>query len=393
MRVAIVSPYDLAVPGGVQQHVDFLADALGRRGDDVLVVGPGPDPLPDSPVGAHLDRRAVGVSQGVPFNDSVAPLALLPMAARRTVTTLRQFAPDVVHVHEPVVPWVSLAATAWGPRPVVATFHAWSDHDRIYRATRPLAKRLLRRLGGMIAVSPAAADYHGSALGLPKGRIRLIPNGVQVARFRDAEPIAEHLDPSRPLVLFVGRLEERKGARDAIRAFVQLKTTRPRARMVVVGDGPQRAACEAAVPSGLRGDVTFVGRVPDTEVPRWFRTADLYLAPATGGESFGIVLLEAMAAGTPVIASDIPGYRTSVHDGRNGRLVPPGKPAEFARAAEELLANDRLRASLVTQASTEVERYDWDRVAREVREVYGRAVLQDHARRHGTPPPEAESSA
>lgn len=388
MRVAIVSPYDLAVPGGVQQHVEHLANALARRGDDLLVLGPGPDPLPAGNTDPEVVRASVGASAKIRFNDSVAPLALMPTAARRTVVALRRFRPDVVHVHEPAVPWVSLAAATRGPRPVVATFHAWSDQDRAYRIARPVLSRLFGRLDGMIAVSSAAAGYHAGALGRPSGQFRVIPNGVDVARFRDAEPMDGEVDPSRPLVLFVGRLEERKGARDAIRAFVQLKTTQPRARMVVVGDGPQRVACEAAVPPALRQDVRFLGRVPDDEVPRWFRTADLYVAPALGGESFGIVLLEAMAAGAPVIASDIPGYRSSVTDGRNGRLVPPGDPVALAKCCDELLSSPKLRTSLVRQAQQEVLRYDWARVASEVREVYGRAVLREHARRSGLVPPE-----
>lgn len=383
MRVAIVSPYDLAVPGGVQQHVESLANALSVRGDDVLVVGPGPSPLPPGNTLPGVARAGVGRSLRVAFNDSVAPIALAPQAIARTVATLRRFAPDVVHVHEPSVPWVSLATMTWGPRPLVATFHANSAQDRMYRLARPALRRAMRRLDGMIAVSAAAASYHSGALELPAGHLKVIPNGVDVARFRGAEPFGEEVDPTRPLVLFVGRLEERKGARDAVRAFVRLKTTQPRARMVIVGDGPARGSCEAAVPPALRGDVRFLGRVSDEDVPRWFRTAEIFLAPSLGGESFGIVLLEAMAAGVAVVASDIDGYRSSVTDGRNGRLVRPGDIVGLAHVCDELLAAPRLRASLVTQATHEVERYDWARVSAEIRQVYGRAVLQAHARRSG----------
>ncbi len=385
MRIAIVCPYDLTVPGGVQQHVDQLGVALARTGDDVAVIGPGPDDVPDGDAG--VVRIGVGASAPVPFNESVAPLALHPAVARRTVTALRSFRPDVVHVHEPAVPWVSLAAVARGPRPIVATFHAWSDQDRTYRLARPILRRMLRRVDGLIAVSDAAAAYHAGALGLPLGRFRVVPNGVDVARFRDAEPFAEEQDAERPLVLFVGRLERRKGADVAVRAFLHVKATHPRARLVVVGDGPQRDAVEGLVPAALRGDVRFLGRVPDGDVPRWFATADVYLSPALGGESFGIVLIEALAAGTPVLASDIPGYRSVITAGRTGRLSPPGDADALASDLAELLSTPAARRSLAEAGREAVTAYDWPTVARRVREVYGKAVLGHHARLEGHPPP------
>ncbi|MFT5222797.1 MAG: phosphatidylinositol alpha-mannosyltransferase, partial [Glaciecola sp.] len=209
MRIAIVSPYDLAVPGGVQQHVEYLANALAERGDDLLVLGPGPDPLPAGNTIEQVQRASVGSSTKLRFNASVAPLALAPNSARRTLATLRRFAPDVVHIHEPSVPWVSMTAAARGPRPIVATFHAWSDTDRAYRSARPALSRLFSRLDGFVAVSPVAAKYHAGALGLSEGRFKVIPNGVDVARFRDASPMDGEVDASRPLVLFAGRLEER----------------------------------------------------------------------------------------------------------------------------------------------------------------------------------------
>ncbi len=390
MRIAIVSPYDLTVPGGVQQHVEHLAGALADHGDDVLVLGPGPRDL--DRLREDVARVGVGPSTAVPFNDSVAPLALVPTAVRHTLAELKRFAPDVVHVHEPAVPWVSLTAVTRGPRPVVGTFHAWSDSDAAYRLARPVLRRLLRRLDGHIAVSRAAAGFHAAALGLPEGSFRLVPNGVDVARFRDAEPFADEVDPDRPLLLFVGRLEKRKGAEVAVRAFVRLKATHPRARLVVVGDGPERARCEALVPSALRDDVRFLGRVPDEDVPRWFRTADLYLAPALGGESFGIVLIEAMAARTPVLASDIPGYAGVVDDGTTGVLTPPGNANALAVAAGDLLANPDRRRSLVEAAAAEVDAFDWRNVARRVRDVLGKAVLREHARRSGQRPPEVHDA-
>lgn len=374
MRVALVSPYDLDVPGGVQAHVLELAGALRASGDEVVVIGPG---------GSGPDRVGVGRASKVRFNGSVAPLALDPRAIRRVGDALSTFQPDVVHVHEPMVPWVGPAAVLRGPRPVVATVHAWSDHDRLYRLARPAVQRLIRRVDAWTAVSDAAAQYHAAALGLPRGRFRIVPNGVHVDRFAQAQPFREQVDPDRPLILFVGRLEPRKGLDVLVRAFVGLKAHHPRARLAIVGDGDERDRCQSLVPAGLRPDVTFLGRVPADDLPRWFATADLFVAPARGGESFGIVLIEAMAAGATVVASDIPGYRSVATHDRTACLVPPGDHAALATALGDLVANAGRRSSLAAAAREQVRQYDWEVLATQVREVYGGAVLREHARRHG----------
>lgn len=364
MRIALVSPYDLAVPGGVQSHVEQLAAALTALGDDVEIVGPGP---------GH-GHRSVGGSTGIPFNDSVAPIALDPRAAGRTVRTLRDLDPDVVHVHEPAVPWVSLGACLRGPTPIVGTFHAWSSSNRAYRLARPLLRRAVRRLDQLTAVSPAAAAYHAKALGLPEGRFRLVPNGVDVARFSDAEPLPEIVEDDHETLLFVGRLEPRKGLSQLVHAFIELKATRPGLRLLVVGEGPERDVCQALLPGRLRSDVVFLGRVDQDDLPRFYRSADVYVSPALGGESFGIVLLEAMAAGTPVVASDIPGYRTVLSDGKQGRLVPPRDVKALAAALGALLDNPALREAMAREGQRTVDGYDWTRVAAQVRDVYAVAV-------------------
>lgn len=363
MRIVIASPYDLDVPGGVQAHVLDLAASLRAGGDEVTVIAPGER--------SRGHRIAVGGSVGVSFNDSVAPLALNPMAARRTAAAIRDLRPDVVHVHEPAVPFVSLAATLSADAPVVGTFHAWSERDRAYRIARPLARRLVSRLAARIAVSEAAARYHAGALGLPEGSFRIIPNAVDVERFRSARPIPGDAPPT---LLFVGRLEKRKGLEQLIRAYVMLKTERPDVRLLVVGEGPERDRCQALLPARLRSDVNFLGRVDHEDLPRFFRSADLYVSPALGGESFGIVLIEAMAAGTPVVASDIPGYRSVLKDGVHGLLVPPGDPKSLAGAIGELLGNESRRVSMGRDGQQAVRAYDWTSVTARIRDVYESVV-------------------
>lgn len=360
MKVALVSPYDLSVPGGVQSHVGHLAARLRDLGDEVVVLGPG----------GGAGEEDLGRSVAMRFNGSVAPIALTPAAVRRTRTRLRDIAADVVHVHEPLVPLVGPAATSAGAGAVVATFHAWSSTARAYRAARPVGRRVVRHLDALVAVSPAAAGYHAAALGLPEHRFRIVPNGVDVARFARAEPHPELHDPERPTLLFVGRLEPRKGLEPLVRSFTELKTRRPELRLLVVGDGPEGTRCRALLPPGLRDDVVFLGRVSGDELAACYAAADVYVSPALGGESFGIVLLEAMAAGTPVVASDIPGYRTVVRDGEQGRLVAPGDPSALADAIDGLLDNPSLRRSLAAEGRRVAADHDWAVVAGRLRAVY-----------------------
>lgn len=365
LRVALVSPYDLAVPGGVQSHVTHLAAALRAHGDEVVVLGPG-----------STDAPPLGRSLRVAFNGSVAPVAPSPRALRRLRGQLTDAAPDVVHVHEPVVPWAGLAALQAGVAPVVGTFHAWSARTRAYRLARPYARRMLDGLAAALAVSEAAAGYHAAAIGVPVGRFQVVPNGVDVPRFADAEPLPEIADAHRPTLLFVGRLEPRKGLEPLIRAFTLLKTRHPDLRLYVVGDGPERDRCQQLLPARLRADVVFLGRVGDAELPRFFASCDLYVSPALGGESFGIVLLEAMAAGRALVASDLPGYRSVARDGQQGRLVPPDDPRALADAVAALLDNAALRQAMAAEGRRTAAGYDWPVVAGRIRAVYASVVVR-----------------
>ena len=368
MRVALVCPYDLGVPGGVQSHVLQLAAALRTGGDEVVVFGPGtPGEVPEGVVPVGRGRR-------VRFNASVAPIAVSPLSARRVVELIRRFRPDVVHVHEPVVPFVSLAATLRCPPPVVGTFHAWSDSGRVYRFARPIVRRAVTRLAARIAVSGPAIAYHAAALGLPAGSFRELPNGVEVERFASASPLDELTADGAPLLLFVGRLEPRKGVEQLVRAFTLLSARRPSVKLLVAGDGPERDRAQRLLPGKVRSRVVFLGRVDHDELPRFYASADVFVAPSLGGESFGVVLLEAMAAGVPIVASDIPGYRAVLHDGVEGRFTAPGDVSDLAAALDVLLDNPALRAAMGREGRHTASSYDWSVVAARVRDVYAHAV-------------------
>lgn len=363
MKIALVCPYDWSRPGGVRVHVESLARHLS--GDhEVRVFAPASEPVADH------DVEVLGRPVPVRINASVAPVALTPTAWRRTVRALKAFDPHIVHVHEPLAPAVSLAASARGPKPVVGTFHAWSEDRRLYRSMAPAVRRVASDLSVRIAVSPAALDFHSTALGLAPAAFRVIPNGVDRDGFCSADPIDELVDPERPLALFVGRLEPRKGLDVAVRAFLRLRAANPAVRLCVVGDGPERRRCQDMVPPSARPDVLFMGQVTGEDLPSFHASADVFWAPARGGESFGIVLLEAMAAGLPVVASDIPGYRTVMVDGRQGRLVPPGDAVALAEAAGSLLGNPHLSAAMAAQGRETAAAHAWPVVGERILEVY-----------------------
>lgn len=368
MRIALVSPYDLTRPGGVQSHVFHLAATLREAGDEVAVIGPG---SPGAAAAAHLP-----VGRGVPvrFNGSVAPVALEPGAFRRTRQAIAAVQPDVVHVHEPVVPLVGVAAATTAVAPVVGTVHAWSDQDRIYRLFRSAARRVLAHLDVAVAVSTAAADHHARALGMDPACFEVVPNGVDVARFAAAAEAAAGDQRAGARLLFVGRLERRKGLLVLLEAFRSLAAARDDVELDVVGDGPERERAAALLPADLRDRVHFHGRVDDAELAARLASSDLYVSPALGGESFGIVLLEAMAAGAAVVASDLPGYRCVVTDGRDGRLVPPGDPTALAEAVSGLLDDPDTRRRLAAAGRRQAAAHDWPVVAAALRERYLRAL-------------------
>lgn len=381
MRVALVSPYDLGVVGGVQSHVAELAGRLTAAGDRVLLLGPGAP----GPGASDADGGPVGVgrTRAVPANGSRAPLALGPAAVRRTRAALRRFGPDVVHVHEPLVPVVGPAAALAGLAPTVLTFHAHAEGGLLpvlARAARPLGRVVVDRAAALVAVSAAAATFHAGVLGIDPGRLRIVPNGVDVARF--AAPARTRVAGGPRVLLFVGRLEPRKGADLALAAFARLAADRPDLRLRLVGAGPLEADLRrrlAALPADVAGRVELLGRVPQDRLPHELAAADVAVVPSRGGESFGIVLLELMAAGTPVVASDLPAYRAVARPDREALLVPVGDDAALAGAVARVL-DDPARAAVLSAAGrTRAATFDWDRVAAELRGVLA-AVARPPAR-------------
>lgn len=361
MRIALACPYAWDDPGGVQVHVRELAAHMIAKGHDVCVLAPVRGRATEPWV------RAIGRPVDIPYNASNAPIDPRPWSLRRVRDALAAFRPDVVHVHEPFTPSTAMWATLAARAPVVATFHSGAERSRLYDLAAPVIRLIERRIVVRIAVSRVAERAAAARVG---GPFEVVPNGADAERFASAAPA--DLGQGTKL-LFVGRLDERKGFPTAVRAFAQLAPDRPDLRLVVVGDGPQRSAVEALSPD-IRARVRMLGAVPNVDLPPYYAACDLYLGTSVGGESFGIVLVEALAAGLPVVASDIAGYDEVVSDGVEGLLVPPRDPEAVARAAATILDDPGLAARLASAGRKRAATFDWSVVAARLEELYARAI-------------------
>jgi phosphatidyl-myo-inositol alpha-mannosyltransferase len=367
VRIGIVCPYSFDVPGGVQFHVRDLAEHLLSRGHEVSVLAPADE---DTPVPEYLVSSGRAVP--VPYNGSVARLSFGPVARHRVHRWLEQGRFDVLHLHEPVTPSVGMLAMWAASGPVVATFHSSNLRYRALQAAYPVLRPSLEKISARIAVSEDARRTVTTHIG---GDAVVIPNGVFVDTFAGAPCDPRWTgSPERPTIAFVGRLDEpRKGLPVLAEAIPQVLRTCPGARFVVAGSGDAEAAAERMDPAS-RAATEFLGTVTDADKAALLRSADVYVAPHTGGESFGIVLVEAMSAGAPVLASDLDAFRRVLDDGRLGVLFPTGDAGALSAALVDLLADPARRSAVSARASVAARRYDWSVVAEEVLAVYETVV-------------------
>ncbi|HEU4421567.1 MAG TPA: glycosyltransferase family 4 protein [Pilimelia sp.] len=398
MRIGIVCPYSLDVPGGVQNHVRDLAETLIGLGHEVSVLAPADE---DAPLPAYV----VSAGRAVPvrFNGSVARLAFGPISAARVRRWLAAGEFDVLHVHEPITPSVSMIAVLTARGPVVATFHTALTRSWALSAAQGMLQLVLERITARIAVSALARKVQVEHLG---GGAVEIPNGVAVARFAAADPLPGWPGECSPgyggAVGFLGRFTEpRKGFPVLRDAFVALARRRPGLRLLVAGPGDPDEVL-APVPVPLRDRITFLGLVSEADKARMLRSVHAYVAPNTGGESFGMILTEAMAAGTPVVASDLDAFRrvlagagsgsarvrpdgAGVGAGTAGALFPTGDAAALEVTLAGLLDDPARRAALAEAAHQTVGAYDWPVVASRVLEVYATAIEATDGRVMGEP--------
>ena len=358
MRIGLVCPYAWDVPGGVRSHVSDLAVTLRGRGHHVDVLAPveEDDDLP----GWVTDG---GRPVAVPYNGSVARLSFGVKATRRVRGWIRQGDFDIVHIHEPLAPSLSLL-TCWAARgPLVATWHSSHDRSRVLTAGYYIAQTAMEKLRGSIAVSEEARR---TLVGHVGGDAVLIPNGVRV---KDFAPDVDDRQRRREL-LFLGRIEEpRKGLSVLIDALPTILDHVPDLTVIIAGPGDVDDV-RKDIPDRVARAITFVGTVSDARKQELLREVQVYVAPHTGGESFGIVLVEAMAAGACVVASDLPAFRQVLENGKAGRLFTTKDPGSLADAVLSVLADDAARRALVARGHVRAETYDWDTVVDDVLEVY-----------------------
>jgi phosphatidyl-myo-inositol alpha-mannosyltransferase len=365
VKIGLVCPYTWDIPGGVQEHIMGLAEALIDLGHQVSVISPADD---DAPLPGYV--VPAGRAVPVPYNGSVARLAFGFLSASRVRRWLKDGGFDVVHVHEPAAPSLSLLACWVADGPIVATVHTAIPRSRAMHAAEPILQSALEKISGRIAVSEAARTTLVEHFG---GDAVLIPNGVSVRKFEKADPLPGWPGSGGALG-FLGRMDEpRKGFSILLRAFEMLADQRPGLRLLVAGHGDADEAL-AKTPAALRDRIVMLGQVSDADKVRVYHSVDVFCAPNTGGESFGIVLAEAMAAGAPIVASDLDAFRKVLRRGQAGELFPTGNAAELAAAATRLLDQPELRAGLSAAASAAVRAYDWPVVARDVVRVYEAVV-------------------
>ncbi|MFJ7167062.1 glycosyltransferase family 4 protein [Streptomyces globosus] len=359
MKIGIVCPYSWDVPGGVQFHIRDLAEHLIRRGHEVSVLAPADDdtPLPPYVVSAG---RAVPV----PYNGSVARLNFGFLSAARVRRWLHEGVFDVIHIHEPASPSLGLLACWAAQGPIVATFHTSNPRSRAMIAAYPILQPALEKISARIAVSEYARRTLVEHLG---GDAVVIPNGVDVDFFASAEPKAEW---GGQTLGFIGRIDEpRKGLPVLMAAFPEIVRECPDVRLLVAGRGDEEEAV-ASLPPDLRSRVEFLGMVSDEDKARLLRSVDVYVAPNTGGESFGIILVEALSAGAAVLASDLDAFAQVLDQGAAGELFANEDAGALAAAAVALLRDPARRAELSARGSAHVRRFDWSTVGADILAVY-----------------------
>jgi phosphatidylinositol alpha-mannosyltransferase len=366
MKIGLVSPYVYPLPGGVTQHVRFLYENLRLRGHDVRILTSSHG-LQRSSEG---DVVRLGKGFSMPSNGSVGTITLSPRYVSQIRELLDRERFDILHFHEPFVPFLSLVILRESQSVNIGTFHAYGGWSPAYEFGSRAMRGYADRLHGRIAVSAAARHFIDRYF---PGDYKVIPNGVDVDRYRRAVPVARWQDGTQNL-LFVGRFEPRKGVLDLLRAYRILRRGGHDCRLLLVGGGPQEREARRYVATRRLQGVEFLGRVSDDEKAQLFRTADVFIAPATGRESFGIVLLEAMAAGAPIVASDIHGYKGVVRRGREALLVQPRDHDDLADSIARLLDDRALAAEMSAAGAIRAEEFSWPRVTAKVDDYYGFAI-------------------
>lgn len=373
MKIALVSPYDFSYPGGVVQHISNLEYHFTRMGHTVKIIAPS-----SKPVTGYGDRFiSIGTPRPIPTSGSVARITISFTLTNKVKKVLEKEKFDIIHLHEPLAPTLCTTVLRLSKSVNIGTFHATESRPS-YRWTKPfmvdvLLKKWFKKLDGRIAVSKPAANFINKFF---PSSYEIIPNGIDLNHFSpNAAPLPEYQD-GKTNILFVGRLEKRKGLEYLLKAYRLIKPDCPDCRLIVVGPGNRtRHKYEKEVIEMGLSDVIFTGSVDYNQLPRYYKTANIFVAPATGHESFGIILLEAMASGKPVIASNISGYASVITEGAEGLLVPPKQEVPLAQAISGLMHNPGLCCQMGQKGLLTASLYGWDKVSQRVMDYYTRTLL------------------
>jgi phosphatidyl-myo-inositol alpha-mannosyltransferase len=369
VKIALASPYDFAYPGGVTEHVTHLSEELRHRGHEVHIIAPMSGPRDEASLSPFV--HPIGRVIPIPTNGSVARVTL-PLKGyiqvKRLLATERF---DIIHLQEPMMPALPLTVLRHSHTVNIGTFHAFRRSNIAYFYAKPMIRPLFKKLHGLIAVSRPAREFVSEYF---PGDYRVIPNGIDVAQFSETTPVPPELRGDDPIVLFVGRMEKRKGLSYLLRAWANVRREFPRARLIVVGHGRPLESYRAFVRTQGWSEVEFHGFVPAAILPAYFQRADVFCAPSTGAESFGIVLLEAMAAGRSILATRIDGYAEVISHGVDGLLVEPKDPQALAVGLTHLLADGELRRKLGAAGRKKSQQYDWSTVTDQILECYQETI-------------------
>lgn len=380
MKIAQVSPYDWNYPGGLRNHILHLSNQLSQMGHDVRILAPG-----SGAKGTLSESRIYRIGRTIPFpfNGSIAHISPVPALTGDLHHILQQERFDVIHIHEPLAPSLSLHTlrllrlSHFSHALTIGTFHAFAPSDitslphLAYALASPFLRRSFRRLDGRIAVSNAAYQFISRYF---PADYRIIPNGIDVQSSNQHSTPMPQLMDNRCNILFVGRFEKRKGVEYLLHAIPIIRERHPNTRFIFVGEGHLRAGFQHFVKQRGWRDIVFTGYISDEEKLRYFASSHVFCAPATGGESMGVVLLESMASGTPIVASNIQGYTTVVTSGVDGLLTTPHDSNGLANAISSLLGNESLRQQLIQAGLQKVRNYVWPHVAQRIMDYYCRLL-------------------
>ena len=364
MKIGLVSPYDLAYPGGVTNHITQLAKQFHDWGHDVKVIGPTSNPKETITRDYYIP---MGRTVPFPSGGSLARISLSFWLEPKIKSLLKKERFDVIHIHEPFSSFLPLCVLFLSKTINVGTFHAFRDSPRLYGISKFLLTRWFKKLDGRIAVSKPAMQFVGRHF---PGDYHIIPNGIDIDHFSKGIKPIDKWNDGKINILFVGRLEKRKGLKYLISAFGDLKWNHSNLRLIVVGPGNLDEESQRIVSARKIEDIVIQGSVSHSDLPRYYNSADIFCAPNTGRESFGIILGEAMAATKPIVASGIEGFKSVITDGQEGILVKPKDSNQLAKALATLIDNPELRHRMGANGRQRVEEFRWEKVAGEVLTYY-----------------------